>query len=39
MIKISQKYPELEPERRLDGTMLWNILCFFFITIYTHYKS
>ena len=31
MVKVSQNNPELEPERGLDGTMLWNILCFFFI--------
>ena len=35
MVKASQNNPELEPERGLDGTMLWNVLCFFlYITLY-----
>ena len=36
MVKVSQNNPELETERGFDGTMLWNVLCFFYTS---HYKS
>ena len=30
MVKVRQNNPKLDPERGLDGTMLWNVLCFYF---------
>ena len=31
MVKVNENSQELAPERGLDWTMLWNVLCFVFI--------